>query len=226
MPSKHRAEKSSAPRMEIVLKCDSAGSLEAVTAALSAISVPGIAIELVHGGIGNVSKSDVLLAETAGHLIVGYQVGVMPALEKLLREHRVDVRLYDVIYNLTSDVASLAGDLLPLRPAEEILGTAQVIRLFKSTRKGIIIGSEVTKGYLATGLRFRIISAMGPVYTGNISSMHRGEETIHKALPGQQVGIKIPDFNKVRVGDLVEAFRISSEAPRRPREPRGQIIRR
>src|SRR5512135_1404419 len=86
------------PRLEIVLKCDSIGSMEGVMAALSKPLAAGVEIRMIHGGVGAVTQSDVLMAETASRLIIGFQVGVVPGLQKVLRAHRVDVRLYDIIY--------------------------------------------------------------------------------------------------------------------------------
>lgn len=213
------------PKLEFVLKCDSSGSLEAVNESIAKLPPCGAEIAVIHSGIGAISKSDILIAETGSRLIAGFQVDVLPATERELREHDVEARLYSVIYTLTADIKDIAGRLVPTPPAEDILGTARVIALFKSSRKGIIIGCEVQEGALTHGSRFRIISAMGPVYTGRIESMHREDHTVQKALPGQQVGIKIHDFKQVKIGDIVECFRPSPVKPAPPWKPSGKIIR-
>ncbi|MGD0281758.1 MAG: hypothetical protein ABSB95_05300 [Dissulfurispiraceae bacterium] len=211
------------PKLEIVLKCDSVGSLEAVTKSLAA---PDTDISIIHSSIGSVSKSDVLFAETASRLIVGFQVGVMPALDKVLREHRVEVRLYDVIYTLIDDIKSIAGDLIPHLPEERIIGSGKIIALFKSSRKGIIIGCDVKEGFIAVGERFRIISAMGPVYEGIIESLHIGNAAVQKAIAGQQAGIRIKHFSIAKVGELIESFRPPPAAKIHIWEPSGQIVRK
>lgn len=211
-------------RFELVLKADSIGSVEAVSRAVSLLNVPGVDISIIKSGVGMVSQSDVLYAETAGRLIIGFQVGVMPGLEKGLREHRVEVRLYDVIYELTSDISAVAGGLTPHASEDRVLGSAKVIALYKSGRKGTIIGCRVLDGLLAVGERFRIISAMGPVYSGNIESLHIEDHAIQKAVPGQQVGIRIHDFKGARIGDLVESFRPETQGKSRVWEPTGRII--
>ena len=213
------------PRLEIVLKADSVGSVEAVVHAVSEIAVPGIEIGVIHSGVGAVTKSDLLLAETAGRLVVGFQVDVVPGMERVLKEHRVEIRRYEVIYRLTGDIQAIAESLVLPIPQEQVIGSAKVIALFKSSRKGIIIGCEVLDGFLALGGRFRIISAMGPVYSGIFESIHIGKITVQRATPGQQVGIKIRDFNKVKIGDLVESFR-PSPPKARIWEPVGQIVRK
>lgn len=219
------ATKRAAPKLEIVLKCDSIGSVEAVVHALSELVLPGVEVSLIHQGLGAISKSDVLLAETAGRLIVGFQVGVLPEMGKVLKEHHVEVRLYEVIYALTDDIRTIAESLVPPVAQEQVVGSAKVIALFKSTRKGIIVGCEVLGGFLSVGQKFRIISAIGPIYTGVIESLHIGQSVIQKAMPGSEVGIKIKDFNKAHIGDLVESFRHLPQKVR-PWEPQGQIIRK
>ena len=219
------ASKRTQPKLEIVLKCDSMGSVEAVAHALSGLVIPGIDVTLIHRGLGAVSKSDVLLAETSSRLIVGFQVDVLPEMGKVLKGHHVEVRLYEVIYALTDDIKVLAESLIPSVAQEQVIGSGRVIALFRSTRKGIIIGCEVLGGALSVGQRFRIISAAGTIYTGTIESLHIGQSVIQKAVPGSEVGIKIKDFNKAHVGDFVESFRQLPQKVR-PWEPKGQVIRK
>ncbi len=214
------------PKLEIVLKCDSMGSVEAVTGSLDAMTTPDVDIHVIHSGVGDISKSDVLFAETASRLIVGFQVGVMQGMDKVLREHRVEVRLYSVIYKLIADIKEIAGGLVPHAPEERIIGSGKIIALFKSNRKGIIIGCEVQEGAFSVGERFRIISIIGPIYAGTIESLHIGDNEVKKAPQGQQVGIRIKDFNKAKVGDLVESFRPPAPEKVRTWEPAGQIIRK
>jgi translation initiation factor IF-2 len=213
-------------KLEIVLKCDSVGSLEAVTDSLAALTTPDVDISVIHSGVGVISKSDVLFAETASRLIVGFQVGIMPAMDKALREHGVEVHLHDVIYKLIDDIKVIAGDLTPHFPDEQIIGSGTIIALFKSSRKGIIIGCGIREGFFAVGERFRIISAMGPAYTGNIESLHIGSATVQKATAGQQAGIRIKHFSGANIGDLVESFRPPSMADTRTWKPTGKIIRK
>ncbi len=223
-PQKEPAAKTS-PKLEIVLKCDSMGSVESVSAAISKITVPEVELSLIHSGVGAVAKSDVMMAETGSGLIVGFQVDVLAGMDKTIREHRVEVRTYSVIYDLTADIQSIAQSLLPVKDQEQIIGSAKVIATFKSTRKGIILGCEVMEGSFALGQHFRVISAMGPVYSGTVESMHIGEATIQKATRGQQIGIKIRGFDKAKIGDLVESFRPVPQKVQRW-QPSGKIIRR
>jgi translation initiation factor IF-2 len=211
--------------LEIVVKCDSAGSVETVTDAISRMTMQEIRIAVISSGVGQVSKSDVLMAETAARLVVGFQVGTVAGLEKLLREHAVEVRLYDVIYRLTEDLKALAEGMAAVVPEEEITGSGKVVALFKGSRKGIIIGCEVVSGHFAVGQHFRLISAMGPVYEGMIASLHIGDKAVQKAEPGQKAGIGIKDFNRARTGDLVESYKPPPQRKTAVWRPSGRILR-
>jgi translation initiation factor IF-2 len=213
------------PALEIVLRADSDGSLEAAAAGIEHIAVPGVDINVIHRGVGDVTESDILIAETASRLIVGFQTSTLPAVDRRLMAHGVEVRLYSVIYTLTEDLRHIARDMVPTEQEEELLGSARVIALFKSSRRGIIAGCEIQDGHLAVGQTFRIISDVGIVYMGRIESLHIEQNAVNKAVRGQQVGIKIHDFNRVRVGDLVESFRILSSRSKRPWKPEGHVIR-
>jgi translation initiation factor IF-2 len=150
---------------------------------------------------------------------------VLQGIDRELMEHGVEVRLYKVIYTLTDDIKRIAESIIPHVPEENIIGSAKVIALFKSSRKGIIIGCKVLTGHLAIGQRFRIVSAMGPVYIDTIESLHIEKNVVQKAVPGQQVGIKIRGFKDVKTGDFVESFKPLRMKGIQAWKPRGEIIR-
>ena len=214
-----------APKLEIVLKCESTGSLEAVRAALLASAPAEININVFHVGIGPVNKSDIFMAESGSRLIIGYSVGVIQNIEPLLSQYGVEVRLYDVIYHLTDDVKKIAASLIDEDDEKKIIiGKARVIALFKSSRKAIILGCEVEKGHLAHGDYFHVITAMGPVYSGKIESLHIKNDTVRLAKKGQQVGLKISNFKKASVGDFVESYRPTSKKKKQSWSPQGILI--
>lgn len=217
-------ETPTARKLEVVLKCDSIGSVEAVEAILGKLDVPGVAIQIIHSGVGAVSKSDLVMALSGSRLVIGFNVPVMPKLGQWVKEHGVEVRLYRVIYRLVEDIGKIAESLLPSEGEERISGRGRVIALFKSSHRGIILGCQVEDGVVALGNAFRVISAMGPVYTGRIASLHIEKDAVKEARPGQQVGIKIDDFNQARIGDLVECFEHVAPRKKQPWGPVGQIL--
>jgi translation initiation factor IF-2 len=213
--------------LEIVLKCDSAGTLEAVTGSIYKSMPPDIQVDIIHSGIGDISMSDIMIAETGSRLIIGYQVNVLTGLVNMLKEQNIEIRLFNLIYALTEDVRKIAESLNPHLPDEQqVIGSARVIALFKSSRKGIIIGCEVLDGHFAQGQNFRIVSAMGPVYSSKIESLQIDRNAVSKATKGQHAGIKIRDFKKVKTGDLVESFRPLTRTKNQAWHPAGEIIRK
>jgi len=222
-----RAHDSAAPagekRLEIVLKSDTSGCAEAIIAAINSLAVPGVGIHIISSGIGAINKSDIFMAETGSRLIIGFNVGLMPHIDQMVAERNVELHLFAVIYTLLEDIESIARTLVVQESTEEITGSAKVIALFKSSRKGIILGCEVLAGRLMLGHPFRVLGAMGPLYTGRIESLHIENDAVRQATKGQQVGLKIRDFNKARVGDLVESYHVTSGQYVKPWQPQGKI---
>ena len=193
-------------KLEVVLKCDVAGTAEAISASLAEINVPGVQIDLIRTGIGNVSKSDVMMARTGSKLVLGFNVDIMPKLEQEIKEFGVEVRLYDTIYKLTEDMRRIAQSFIIKEAEEKITGKAKVIATFRSSPKGVVIGCEVLEGRIAVGDDFRVITAMGPAYFGKITSLQIERQNVKQAKSGQQAGIKLEGWNKAKVDDLVECY--------------------
>jgi translation initiation factor IF-2 len=196
-----------AQKLEIVLKCDVAGTAEAINASLAEIAVPGVQIEVIQSGVGNVSKSDVLMARTGSQLVVGFSVDTMPKLEHEIKEFGVEVRLYDTIYKLTEDIRKIAQSFKSSDPEEKITGRARIIATFNISPKGMVIGCEVLEGVIETGKDFRVITAMGPAYFGKIQSLQIERKNVKSAKPGNQIGIQLDGWNKAKVDDLVECYK-------------------
>jgi translation initiation factor IF-2 len=211
-------------KLEVVLKTDTVGTQEAIVSAVKAFQIPRVAIEVVHADIGQVSKSDLFLAQTAGRLVIGFNVDVLPKIKELAKDHHVEVRLYDVIYRLLNDLKEIARSLVLREEEERVIGKAKVIALFPGGRRAIILGCQVIEGNLAVGQEFRLISAPGPVYTGIIESLHIEKDAVKEAKAGQQVGLKIENFKRAQIGDLVESFKV--ERARMPIrwQPRGGVF--
>ncbi len=212
-------------KLEVVLKSDVAGTAEAISASLSEINVSGVQIDLILTGIGNVSKSDVLMARTGSKLVLGFNVNITPKLEQEIKEFGVEVRLYDTIYKLTEDMRKIAQSFIIKEPEEKISGKARVIATFKPGRKGMIIGCEVYEGSIETGKNFRVITAMGPAYFGKITSLQIEKQSVKAGKPGQQVGIKLEGWNKAKIGDLVECYESPPQKGARPWQPHSGIVR-
>jgi translation initiation factor IF-2 len=212
-------------KLEIVLKTDSFGTREAILSAIKALHTPEVELEVIQSDIGHISKNDLFLAETASRLVIGFSVDILPKVKEQAKEQQIEVRLYDVIYKLVDDLKKTALSFLPVEEKEEITGRAKVIALFPGGRKTLILGCEVMEGTLALGKKFRVISAPGPVYEGVVESLHIEKDEVKEAKPGQQVGLKIPEFQRAKIGDLIECYvAIRPKGPRRW-EPKGGVFR-
>ncbi len=224
-PSRTPGE-SEVKKLELVLKCDVAGTEEAVRSSLEAIRVAGAAIAVIQSGVGHVSRSDILMALTGSRLVIGFNVDITGRLEPEIRQNAVEVRLYDTIYQLTGDVTRIAESLLSRPPEEKITGKAKVIATFKSRRQGIIIGCEVLEGMIAMGSKFRVITAMGPAYAGRVSSLQVERKDVKSARPGQQVGLELKGWNRAKIGDLVECYEtVGRPAGKGPWKPHPGVFR-
>lgn len=215
---------SQAPTLALVVKSDTDGCEQAVCEIIGQHPVEGVAVSIIHKGVGDISKSDIITAATASRLILGFNVSVLPKLSELCKEQNVEVRIYSIIYKLHDDLKTIAQSLLPHEAEEKVVGKAKVIALFKGNRRGIILGCEVESGRVQVGDRFRVISAMGPVYQGSVASLHIGKDTVNKAAPGQQAGLKIEDFKNGHVGDLIECYQIVQSANTVRWKPSGRIL--
>lgn len=212
-------------KLEVVLKCDVAGTEEAISSSISAINVPGVDIQIIQSGVGNISKTDIMMALTGSKLVIGFNVDIMPRLQPEIKEHGVEVRLYDTIYNLTEDLKNIAGNLFAKEPKEKVTGKAKIIATFKGSRKGTVIGCEVLEGAIEIGKNFRVITAMGPAYTGRIKSLQVERKNVKTGKPGQQVGLKIEDWKKAKIGDLVECYESVTPGGGGPWKPRPGVFR-
>ena len=212
-------------KLEVVLKCDVAGTAEAISASLAEISVSGVQIDLIHVGVGNVSKSDMLMAQTGSKLVLGFNVDITPKLEQEIKEFGVEVRLYDTIYKLTEDMRKTARSFVSKEPEEKITGKARIIATFKASHKGMIIGCEVYEGSIEMGRDFRVITAMGPAHFGKITSLQIERQSVKAGKPGQQVGIQLEGWNKAKIGDLVECYESLPPKGGGRWKPRSGVIR-
>jgi len=208
--------------LAVVLKCDSQGSVEAVSTLLSKLKLDDADIKIIHAGVGAVSKQDLLMALTGSKLVLGFEVGVAPRLEQWIRDKGVEVRLYNVIYKIVEDLKEIGKNLVPPEPEETVTGKCKVIAVFK-TDKGAILGCQVEEGALQVGKNFRIVAAMGPVHSSRIESLQVEKHPVREARYGQQVGVKIPGYIGAKVGDFIECFE-TAVPKKRMWSPEGRVV--
>ena len=197
----------------IIVKADVQGSVEAVRQSLEKLTNDEVRVRVIHGGVGAVTESDVLLASASNAIIIGFNVRPEPAAKAFADEEKVDVRLYRVIYNAIEDIqAAMKGMLDPVYE-EKVLGHAEVRQTFKASGVGTIAGSYVKDGKIVRNCQVRIVRDGIVVYEGELESLKRFKDDVKEVALGYECGLVFKKFNDVKEGDWVEAFTMV-EVPR------------
>ena len=192
--------------LRVILKGDVHGSLEALQEALERLSTEEVKVRVIHGAVGTITETDVMLASASNAIIIGFNVKPEPKAIQQAQAERVDVKSYNVIYEAINDVrAALAGMLAPL--IKEIpLGRAQVRVLFPIKNVGTILGSFVSEGKITRSGRVRVLRGSQVVGTGQIGSLKRFKDDAREVLQGQECGIGVDGVTDIQVGDVLEVF--------------------
>jgi len=201
-----RLKESEQKELRLIIKADSQGSLDAVTFALQRLKHPEVKISIIHQGIGNVSESDVMLALASQALIVGFNVRIDPGARKVLQREYVEVRLYQIIYELIDDIKkAILGILKPIT-REEVVGVAEVKATFKSGKLGVVAGCYVKQGKIILGLPCRVMRNGEVVYEGKIVSLRRFQEDRQEIPEGMECGVGIGGFTEYQIGDTIVVY--------------------
>ena len=193
--------------LKMVLKADVHGSIEALAKALSELGTKDIKVSMIHAGLGEVSENDIMLASASDAIVVGFNVRANPKALALAEAEQVDVRYYDIIYNLLQDIhAALEGLLEPI-VEEKVMGRAEVRQVFSITKVGTIAGCMVLDGKMERNSLARVVRK-GKVVSegGKINSLKRFKDDVKEVLAGYECGIGIDRFNDFKAGDIIEAY--------------------
>ena len=192
--------------LNLVVKADVQGSLEALTDALLKIQHPEVKVRIIHSGVGGINESDVMLASASAAIVIGFNVRPSPAASGLAETEGVDVRTYRVIYKVTEDItAALVGMLKPTFE-EIVLGQAEVRTTFKASKLGTIAGCMVTNGGITRNASVRVLRSDVVVHDGKIASLKRFQEDARDVAEGFECGILLDGFNDLKEGDVLEAY--------------------
>ncbi|MDR1242375.1 MAG: translation initiation factor IF-2 [Deltaproteobacteria bacterium] len=198
--------------LNLVVKADVQGSVEAIADQLKKLSTSKVRINIIHSGAGAVSESDVLLASTSEAIIIGFNVRPNPKTRDLAEQEKVDIRFYDIIYKLIDEIkGAMEGMLAPVEK-EVALGAADVRETFSVPKVGIIAGCMVSSGKITRTAMVRLLRDGVVVYTGRIASLKRFKDDAREVPRGLECGIGIEHFNDIKLGDTIEAFEIVEEA--------------
>ena len=198
--------------LNLILKGDVGGSVEALSDTLEKISTNEVRVRVIHRGVGSIIESDVLLAEASNAIVIGFHVRPDLRARGLALKGNVDIRLYEVIYEIESDIKKALEGLLEPEITETISGTAEVKNVFKVSNVGQVAGCFVQEGFMKTGDKVRVIRDGVVVYDGIISSLKRFKDDVKEVASGLECGIKIEDYNDIKVDDLLETYQVKELA--------------
>jgi translation initiation factor IF-2 len=199
--------------LNLVIKADVHGSIEALSDALTKLSNAEVKVNVVHAASGTISESDISLATVSSAIIIGFNVRPTPKVQAQAAEERVDMRFYNVIYDVINDVKGAMTGLMASRFEERFLGSAEVREVFQIPKIGAIAGSYVTDGRLERGRTLRLVRDGIVVYEGKNSSLRRFKDDVREVQSGYECGIGIENFNDIKVGDRIEFYYMEEIKP-------------
>lgn len=194
--------------VKLIIKADVQGSVEAVKQSLAKLGNEEVTIDIIHSAVGGIKESDVLLAETAGAIIIGFNVRPDPNAKSLAAQKKIDIRFYDIIYNAIEDIEKAVKGLLAPKFVENVLGSAEIRELFKISGVGTIAGCHVIDGKVTRTAKARLIRNGKVEYTGEIASLRHGKEDVKEMARNFDCGIMLSNYQDVKVGDIIEAFQM------------------
>ena len=201
-----KAQAGDLKELNVVLKSDVAGSLEALQDEIAKVPQEQVAINIIHAQTGGITESDVMLASASGAVIIGFNVRPLSDARKAAQAEGVDVRTYSVIYKVTEDLRAAMEGLLDTVEVEETLGEAEVKEVFKASKVGRIAGCQVTEGTVTREAEVRLVREGTVVWTGRLDSLRRFKDAVDRVEEGQECGIVLDGYQDVKVGDLLEFF--------------------
>ena len=200
--------------LNIIVKADVQGSLEALLQSLKKLSTKDVTIKVIHNGVGNVNVSDVMLASASNAIVIGFHVGTESRAKPVAEKEKVDIRLYNIIYEVTADIKSALEGMLEPHLKEVFLGKAQVRQIFKISKVGNVAGSMVLAGKMIKHADCRVLRNNEEVFRGKISSLRKFKDDVKEVAAGAECGIGIANFKAIRAADLIECFEIEKVARR------------
>lgn len=201
-----KIKKGEVKELNVIIKADVQGSIEAVKEALKKLSTSEVKVNILHDAVGGITETDVNLASASSAIIIGFNVRPGVKAQSLAEHEQVDIRTYSVIYDAITDIKNALEGLLEPTYKEHILGRAQVIQVFNIRKVGTVAGSLVTDGKVVRGSHARLLRDNVVVYNGRISSLKRFKDDTKDCSQGLECGIGIENFNDIKLGDIIESY--------------------
>ncbi len=199
-------------QINIIIKGDVIGSVEAVADSLIKLGTEEIQVNVIHKGVGQISEADVMLAAASDAIIIGFQVRPALAAKKLAEKEEIDIRLYSIIYQAIEELKLAMEGMLSPEVKEEITATVEIREVFKITKVGKVAGCFVLDGKISRDDKVRLIREGIVKYDGELGSLKRYKDDVKEVTAGMECGLNIENFNDIKVGDIVEAYRTTETA--------------
>jgi translation initiation factor IF-2 len=209
-----KIKKGEIKELNVIIKADVQGSIEAVKEALKKISTDAVKVNLIHDAVGGITETDVNLAAASNAIIIGFNVRPGPKAQSLAEQEQVDIRTYSIIYDAIDDVKKALEGLLEPTYKEHLLGRAQVIQVFNIRKVGTVAGSVILDGKVVRGSHARILRDNVVIYDSRIASLRRFKDDMKECTQGLECGIWIENFNDVKLGDIIESYEMEAVQPR------------
>jgi translation initiation factor IF-2 len=199
--------------LNLILKADVQGSIEALTQSLTELGNKDIKVSIIHTGVGDITETDIMLASASNAIVIGFNVRANPKAQSLAEQEQVDIRFYDVIYNLVNDVhAALEGMLEPIFE-ERPMGRVEVRQVFSISKLGTIAGSHVLDGKVERNALVRVKRKDKVIYEGKIGSLKRFKDDVKEVQAGYECGVGLDKFNELQAGDILEVYHLEEVKP-------------
>lgn len=198
--------------LSLIIKADVQGSVEAICSSLNKLATDEVAVKVIHSGIGEITENDVSLANASNAMLIGFNVRASTQARNQIANDHIEVRYYSVIYDLIEAVKTMLSGLLTPDIKENILGSAEIRKVFDVSKFGRIAGCVVTDGLVRRGAKIRLLRDGTVVHTGAIKSVHKGKDDVKEAREGFECGILLENYNDVHVNDVIECFELEEIA--------------
>jgi translation initiation factor IF-2 len=208
-----KIEEGELKELKLILKTDTVGSLEALKKALTELSTPEVSVKVLHGAVGGITENDVMLAKASQAIIIGFNTRPDLKAKETAEREKVDIKLYGIIYEAIEDVKNALRGLLKPVQKEVVLGSAEVRATFKIKGVGTVAGCYVLDGKIVRNANARLIRDGVVIYTGKIEGLKRFKEDVQEVARGFECGVKLKDYNDVKVGDVIECYEVRLEKP-------------
>jgi translation initiation factor IF-2 len=194
----------------LVIKSDVQGSSEAIVGSLEKLGNEEVGARVLHAGVGGITESDVTLAAASGAVILGFNVRANKEARGAAERAGIEIRYYNIIYDLIDDVKKAMSGMLAPTLRETTLGTAQILEIFAVSKVGKVAGCRVTDGTVERGQHVRLIRDNVVIHEGKLATLRRVKDDVKEVLAGQECGMSFENYQDMRVGDLIECYRVES----------------